>query len=303
MKSKLKIVSRSSNLALKQVEIVEEKLSKIFDIEVIKIKTQADKNIQKPLHEIGGKGLFVKELEKYLLEKKAHIAIHSLKDVETKIAKNTFICAVSSRESRHDVLLGDYKNLSALPNHAIIGTSSPRRTAFLKAFRKDFQIKTCRGNIETRIDKLKKGEFHALILAEAGLKRLNIDYNNVIPLETMPPSAGQGVIAIQCLETIEKKYLNKLISSINDERVYFEILAERSLVRHLNGSCQSPISSSATSKLSGQITLQGSVANINGTEIISDQVSGENMDAEMVGKKLADILILKGARKILDESV
>ena len=303
MKSKLKIVSRSSNLALKQVEIVKEKLSKFFDIEIIKIKTKADNNTQRPLYEIGGKGLFVKELEKYLIEKKADVAIHSLKDVETSLAKNTFLCAVTARESRHDVLVGEYKNLSLLPRDAIIGTSSPRRTAFLKAYRKDFQIKICRGNIETRIEKLKKGEYDALILAEAGLKRLNIDCKNVIPLEIMPPSAGQGVIAIQSLESSEKENINKLISSINDKSVYFEILAERSLVKHLNGNCRSPISSNATSNQSGEITLQGSVANMNGTEILSDQVSGKKTDAEIIGKKLAEKLILKGARKILNETV
>ena len=303
MKSKLRIVSRSSNLALKQVEIIEKKLKKVYDIEIIKVKTFADKNIRKPLYEIGGKVHFVKELENVLLEKKADIAIHSLKDMETILAENTFICAVSTRESRNDVLISDYDCLSSLPKKSVIGTSSPRRTAFLKAFRKDFIIKICRGNVETRIKQLKTGIFDALVLAEAGLKRLNIKYKNIIPLKIIPPAAGQGVIAIQTSNNYSKQKVKRIAKIINDEVSFCEITAERSLVRYLNGSCQSPISSNAIcSPKTKRLTLKGSVANLSGSKIINDEISGKSDDAEAIGKILAQRLIIKGAKKILGKN-
>ena len=301
MKSKLIIVSRSSNLAIKQVEIINEKLSKFFNVEVIKVKTTADKNLKKPLYEIGGKGLFVKELEKFLLDKKADIAIHSLKDMEAELSKDTCICAVTKSISKYDVLLSNYDDLSSLPKHAIIGTSSPRRSAFLKAFRSDFIIKACRGNIETRIEKLNKGNFDAIVLAEAGLKRLKIKYKNIIPFKIIPPAAGQGVIAIQCHKNLEKQKKEKIISLVNNKITYFQILAERSLVKNLNGSCKSPISAAANTDNSGNLTLKGSVSNLNGTRIISDEVVGKKTEAEIIGKKLAKSLILNGAKKLLDD--
>ncbi len=301
MKSKLIIVSRSSNLAIKQVEIINEKLSKFFNVEVIKVKTTADKNLKKPLYEIGGKGLFVKELEKFLLDKKADIAIHSLKDMEAELSKDTFICAVTKSISKYDVLLSNYDDLSSLPKHAIIGTSSPRRSAFLKAFRSDFIIKACRGNIETRIEKLNKGNFDAIVLAEAGLKRLKIKYKNIIPFKIIPPAAGQGVIAIQCHKNLEKQKKEKIISLINNKITYFQILAERSLVKNLNGSCKSPISAAANTDNFGNLTLKGSVSNLDGTRIISDEVVGKKTEAEIIGKKLAKSLILNGAKTLLDD--
>ena len=301
MKSKLIIVSRSSNLAIKQVEIINEKLSKFFNVEVIKVKTTADKNLKKPLYEIGGKGLFVKELEKFLLDKKADIAIHSLKDMEAELSKDTCICAVTKSISKYDVLLSNYDDLSSLPKHAIIGTSSPRRSAFLKAFRSDFIIKACRGNIETRIEKLNKGNFDAIVLAEAGLKRLKIKYKNIIPFKIIPPAAGQGVIAIQCHKNLEKQKKEKIISLVNNKITYFQILAERSLVKNLNGSCKSPISAAANTDNFGNITLKGIVSNLNGTRIISDEVVGKKTEAEIIGKKLAKSLILNGAKTLLDD--
>ena len=196
---KIKIASRSSRLALKQTEIVSKSLKKFFEIEVVKVSTTGDKLLNKPLAEVGGKGLFVKELERSLLNGDAHIAVHSLKDMEVHIAKDTFIGAIHSRDSRNDVLLGKYKSLSDLPKNAIIGTNSPRRTAFLKYFRNDLTIKLCRGNIESRISKLNENKYDALVLAEAGLNRLDINYSYKRPIKDMPPSAGQGAIAIQCL--------------------------------------------------------------------------------------------------------
>ena len=147
--------------------------------------------------------------------------------METELAKNTYICAVAKRESKHDVLVSEYKNIASLPIKASIGTSSPRRKGFLKAFRPDLNIKQCRGNVETRLNKLKNGEFDGLILAEAGLKRLKIRYNNIISLDIIPPAAGQGVIAIQCHKDLEKQKVDKIFSLINDDKTFYEIQAER----------------------------------------------------------------------------
>ena len=224
---KIKIASRSSRLALKQTEIVSESLKKFFEIEVVKVSTTGDKFLNKPLAEIGGKGLFVKELERSLLNGDAHIAVHSLKDMEVHIAKDTFIGAIHSRDSRNDVLLGKYKSLSDLPKNAIIGTTSPRRTAFLKYFRNDLTVKLCRGNVESRISKLNENKYDALVLAEAGLNRLGINYSCKIPIKVMPPSAGQGAIAIQCLNHIKNKKINswcRFCKKCYSKRTYRKIL-------------------------------------------------------------------------------
>ncbi len=299
MKSKLRIVSRSSKLALKQVEIFCNKLSKKFDFEIIKIQTSADKILDKPLYELGGKGLFTKELEECLLKNIADIAVHSLKDMDNNIAKGTTLLAVLKRESRNDVFVSNYKNLSFLPFNAVIGTSSPRRTAFIKAYRKDLKIKSCRGNIDTRLNKLKEGQYDALILAKAGMKRMKLKFTNVIPISILPPPAGQGVIAIQCSNLLNKKSKDDLHKLVNDEKTFYETLAERSLVKHLNGSCRSPISSSANINKAGILTLKGYVADIKGSKIIYDSFFDNYKNAKRIGEKLAKNLIRKGANKIL----
>ena len=183
---KIRIATRNSPLALWQAKFVKKQLIQThtnIEVELIGMQTEGDRFLESSLSNIGGKGLFVKELEQLLVNKKADIAIHSLKDMETELAKNTYICAVAKRESKHDVLVSEYKNIVSLPIKASIGTSSPRRKGFLKAFRPDLNIKQCRGNVETRLNKLKNGEFDGLILAEAGLKRLKIRYNNIISLD------------------------------------------------------------------------------------------------------------------------
>ena len=266
---KIKIASRSSRLALKQTEIVCESLKKFFEIEVVKVSTTGDKLLNKPLAEVGGKGLFVKELERSLLNGDAHIAVHSLKDMEVHIAKDTFIGAIHSRDSRNDVLLGKFKSLSDLPKNAIIGTTSPRRTAFLKYFRNDLTIKLCRGNIESRISKLNENKYDALVLAEAGLNRLDINYSCKIPIKVMPPSAGQGAIAIQCLNKIKNKKINEIIFSLNDQKAFFETQAERSFIKKINGNCYSPISVSANVIDNKTLSIEAYIINTKGTEMIT----------------------------------
>ena len=297
---KIKIASRSSRLALKQTEIVCESLKKFFEIEVVKVSTTGDKFLNKPLAEVGGKGLFVKELEISLLNGDAHIAVHSLKDMEVHIAKDTFIGAIHSRDSRNDVLLGKYKSLSDLPKNAIIGTTSPRRTAFLKYFRNDLTIKLCRGNIESRISKLNENKYDALVLAEAGLNRLDINYSCKIPIKVMPPSAGQGAIAIQCLNKIKNKKINDIIFSLNDQKAFFETQAERSFIKTINGNCYSPISVSANVIDNKTLSIEAYIINIKGTEMITDKIEGHKTDAMITGELLAKKLIKKGAKKLLE---
>ncbi len=297
---KIKIASRSSRLALKQTEIVSESLKKFFEIEVVKVSTTGDKFLNKPLAEIGGKGLFVKELERSLLDGDAHIAVHSLKDMETHIAKNTFIGAIHSRDSRNDVLLGKYKSLSDLPKNAIIGTTSPRRTAFLKYFRSDFNIKLCRGNIDSRISKLNENKYDALVLAEAGLNRLDINYSCKIPIKVMPPSAGQGAIAIQCLNQMKNKKINEIIYSLNDQKAFAETQAERSFIKTINGNCHSPISVSANVLDNKTLFMEAYIINTKGTEMIADKIEGDKTDAMITGELLAKKLIKKGAKKLLE---
>ena len=297
---KIKIASRSSRLALKQTEIVSESLKKFFEIEVVKVSTTGDKLLNKPLAEVGGKGLFVKELERSLLNGDAHIAVHSLKDMEVHIAKDTFIGAIHSRDSRNDVLLGKYKSLSDLPKNAIIGTTSPRRTAFLKYFRNDFTIKLCRGNVESRISKLNENKYDALVLAEAGLNRLDINYSYKIPIKDMPPSAGQGAIAIQCLNKIKNKKINEIIFSLNDQKAFAETLAERSFIKTINGNCYSPISVSANVIDNNTLSIEAYIINTKGTEMITDKIEGYKTEAMTTGKLLAKKLIKKGAKKLLE---
>ena len=297
---KIKIASRSSRLALKQTEIVSESLRKFFEIEVVKVSTTGDKFLNKPLSEIGGKGLFVKELEKSLLNGDAHIAIHSLKDMETHIAKDTFIGAIHSRDSRNDVLLGKYKSLSDLPKNAIIGTTSPRRTAFLKYFRNDLTVKLCRGNVESRISKLNENKYDALVLAEAGLNRLGINYSCKIPIKIIPPSAGQGAIAIQCLNQIKNKKINEIVFSLNDQKAFAETQAERSFIKTINGNCYSPISVSANVIDNKTLSIEAYIINIKGTEMITDKIEGYKTDAITTGELLAKKLIKKGAKKLLE---
>jgi len=297
---KIKIASRSSRLALKQTEIVSESLKKFFEIEVVKVSTIGDKFLNKPLAEVGGKGLFVKELERSLLNGDAHIAVHSLKDMEVHIAKDTFIGAIHSRDSRNDVLLGKYKSLSDLPKNAIIGTTSPRRTAFLKYFRNDLNVKLCRGNIESRISKLNENKYDALVLAEAGLNRLDINYSCKIPIKVMPPSAGQGAIAIQCFNQMKNKKINEIIFSLNDQKAFAETQAERSFIKTINGNCYSPISVSANVLDNKTLFMEAYIINTKGTEMIADKIEGDKTNAMITGELLAKKLIKKGAKKLLE---
>ncbi len=296
MSLKIRIATRKSRLALRQVEIVKTFLGKEIQTETVEVITSADKILNKSLSDLGGKGLFIKELENYILNDKADIAVHSMKDMETEVAAKTRIAAVLPRGDRSDVLLGNYSSLDDLPDKAIIGTSSVRRAAFVKSYRHDLEIKLLRGNVETRIQKLHDGMFDGIILAKAGLDRLNIFEGNLIPKEIIPPASAQGVIAIQSTENKENQYekdLNDYLSDINDMNTYYETLAERSFLSELDGSCRSPISSSAYIIDNDYLSLHGAVANLDGTRVIKSEIKGSKEDAVLLGQELGKEIMIK----------
>jgi hydroxymethylbilane synthase len=296
MSLEIRIATRKSRLALRQVEIVKTFLGKEIQTETVEVITSADKILNKSLSDLGGKGLFIKELENYILNDKADVAVHSMKDMETEVAAKTRIAAVLPRGDRGDVLLGNYSSLDDLPDKAIIGTSSVRRAAFIKSYRQDIVIKLLRGNVETRIQKLNDGMFDGIILAKAGLDRLNIFEGNLIPKEIIPPASAQGVIAIQSTENKENQYekdLNDYLSDINDMNTYYETLAERSFLSELDGSCRSPISSSAYIIDNDYLSLHGAVANLDGTRVIKSEIKGPKEDAVLLGQELGKEIMIK----------
>ena len=302
MKLKIRIASRKSKLALRQVEILKGYFDLGIETEILEVITSGDQILNKSLSEIGGKGLFIKELEKFILDGSADVAVHSMKDMETEIAQNTVISAVLPRGDRSDILLGKYSTLDDLPYNAVIGTSSVRRAAFTKSYRPDLVIKLLRGNVETRIKKLEDGLFDAIILAKAGLDRLKINVGKQIPSDIMPPAATQGAIAIQSTTNRNNKYekdLNNYLLNINDNETYFETLAERSLLKTLDGSCRSPISASAYIIENDRLKLYGAIARLDGTKVVKSEIVGLKKDAVLLGKNLGTEILSKANGEII----
>ncbi len=302
MKLKIRIATRKSKLALCQVEILKSYFDLGIETEILEVITSGDQILNKSLSEIGGKGLFIKELEKFILDGSADIAVHSMKDMETEIAQNTVISAVLPRGDRSDILLGKYSTLDDLPYNAVIGTSSVRRAAFTKSYRPDLVIKLLRGNVETRIQKLEDGLFDAIILAKAGLDRLKINVGKQIPSDIIPPAATQGAIAIQSTTNRNNKYekdLNNYLLNINDNETYFETLAERSLLKTLDGSCRSPISASAYIIENDRLKLYGAIARLDGTKVVKSEIVGLKKDAVLLGKNLGTEILSKANGEIV----
>ena len=299
---KIKIATRKSQLALRQVDLVTDALGKNVEATILDIVTSGDKTLEKSLADIGGKGLFIKELENVILNDKADIAVHSMKDMETKIAQNTIISAVLPRGDRSDLLISDYSSFDELPKGAVIGTSSVRRAAFAKSYRPDLIIKLLRGNVGTRIAKLNNREFDGIILAKAGLDRLNINIGHVIPKEIIPPASTQGVIAIQSTNfknTSLELNINNLLAEVNDKKTYYETLAERSFLGFLDGSCRTPISASAYVTENNNLILDGAIAKLDGTVVIKSSISGLMEDAVLLGQELGKEIVSKGGKNLL----
>ncbi len=303
-KNILRIATRKSPLALWQTNHVRDVLISIhpeLQVEVMEMSTEGDKIIDTPLAKIGGKGLFVKELENGLIEGRADIAVHSMKDVPVELPKDLAISVIMRREDPYDAFVSNhYLNLAALPKGAIMGTSSLRRQSQLLALRPDLQIRSLRGNVGTRLNKLDKGEYDAIVLAAAGLKRLNMAerIREVLKPDVMLPGIGQGAIGIESrrddAETLE------LITPLNDIPTQQRVMAERALNECLDGGCQVPIAGFAQIDAYG-LAVQGLVGDLEGRQMLRSHIHGPIELAEVLGTKLGEELLAKGAAQILEK--
>jgi len=306
MQKTIKIGTRGSLLALWQADWVRDALlahNPDLDIELVIIKTKGDKILDTPLAQVGGKGLFVKEIETAMLDAEIDLAVHSMKDMPSFIPEGLQIGAIPLRENPHDVLISHPRNpsvLSQLDDGARIGTCSLRRSAQLLNFRPDFQIMPLRGNLDTRLKKLESENLNAIILAAAGVLRLGLAdrITEYINADIMLPAVGQGAL---CIETrADDPVIGPLIKHLNHPPTHIVVTGERAFLNHLEGGCQVPIA--AHGHTDGQaFTLTGLVASVDGKTCIKDTVSGLAENSANIGVELAQRLLDRGARTILDE--
>jgi hydroxymethylbilane synthase len=302
MNKTLKIATRKSPLALWQAEHVKARLEAIhphLNVELIKMTTKGDQILNSPLSKIGGKGLFIKELEVGIMEGVADIAVHSMKDVPYEIPKGFELGAILARENPFDAFVSNkFDSISDLPKNAKVGTCSMRRIVQLKAQRPDLEILDLRGNVNTRLQKLDDGEFDAIILACAGLIRLKFEdriKQEISAIESLP-AVGQGAVGIEIRENDQE--ILDLIKPLIDQDSTYRVSAERAMNARLEGGCSVPIAGYAT--LDGdQISLTGLVGNVESGVILKHQVSGHVHQAEVLGETLGDQLIKMGAKDIL----
>lgn len=298
----LKIATRDSQLALWQAEFVAAALQQAHSgltVELIKMKAQGDRILDTPLAKIGGKGLFVKELEEGLLNGSADLAVHSMKDVPMVLPAGLHLAAICPREDPRDALVSNrFESLEALPLGAVVGTSSLRRQAQLLAVRPDLEIRFLRGNLQTRLRKLDEGQYAAIILASAGLIRLGLAerIRQVLPVTLLLPAVGQGAVGIECRQ--EDAEVNALLQPLNDRATALRVLAERAMNERLQGGCQVPIGGYA--ELEGdQLYLRGLVAATDGSEIIQSAIRGAAASGIDLGRALAEDLLARGADRLL----
>lgn len=300
---KIVVGSRTSNLALTQTNWVIEQLKQLdvpYEFEVKEIMTKGDRILDVMLSKVGGKGLFVKELELAMLNEEIDMAVHSMKDMPAVLPEGLMIASIPVRADHRDALISKkYSSLGEMPSGAVVGTSSLRRSAQILAKRPDLEIKWIRGNIETRLRKLNEGEYDAIILAAAGLDRMGWSEEIVTEYMTIDdclPAVGQGALAIQCRENDEE--VKQLLAKINDEHTMRTITAERSFLHTLEGGCQVPIAAFAELESNQTVRLTGLVGEPDGKVIISDTLTGD--DPDKVGRQLAKQLMDRGAKEILE---
>ena len=310
MTTTLTIATRGSRLALWQAEHIKALLEKRHQIrvELLILKTKGDIILDVPLSKVGGKGLFVKEIEEALLDDRADLAVHSMKDVPMKLPEGLVLGATPEREDPADLLLSmRYASLAALPKGGRVGTSSLRRQAQLLALRSDLEVLSLRGNVDTRIRKLGDGEFDAIIMAAAGMKRLGITLPHMVPLDFLP-AAGQGALGIEF--KAERTDVADLLAFLNHPETFVRVEAERAFLAGLEGGCQVPIAAHARlSKYSGsgalvpgaELILEGLVADIRGRTIIRRTLRGEPAGARALGQTLAGEVKDAGGAAILYE--
>jgi hydroxymethylbilane synthase len=312
---KISIGTRGSKLALWQAEWIKSELEKRYsylEIELNRIKTTGDKILDVPLAKVGGKGLFVKEIEEAVLRHEVDIAVHSMKDVPTEFPEGLHLAVVCKREDPRDALIISEKLkvksekrkikslLYSLPNGAKIGTSSLRRSCQLLNIRPDLKIEQLRGNLDTRLRKLDEGQFDAVILATAGVKRLGLKnrITEILPFKISLPAIGQGAIGIEC--RIDDEFIRNLIAPLNHSETSLCVKTERAFLKRLGGGCQVPIA--AYAKLDkGRVKMDALVGSITGERLIKGHIEGLPVHVEHLGIKLAEDILSRGAKEILDE--
>lgn len=303
-KRRLVIATRESKLAMWQAEWVKGQLSKLhpnLSIELLGMTTSGDQQQDVALRKIGGKGLFIKELEEALLDGRADIAVHSMKDVPMDLPPGFALPVICERDDPRDVFVSNkYKSIAELPTSATIGTASLRRQTQLQALRSDLNMQDIRGNIHTRLRKLDDGEYDGLIMASAGLRRMELGnrISAYLSVEECLPAAGQGALGIECLEGADA--VKELIMPLNHELTAIAVTAERAVCRRLNGGCQVPIAAFAEVHRD-DVHLRALVAGRNGVHIVRSELTGKSEHADSIGTRVADELIQQGAEKILRE--
>jgi len=304
LRKQIRIGTRASALALWQAEWVKSELEKKYPgmtVTLTKIKTTGDKILDVPLAMVGGKGLFVKEIEEAMLREEIDIAVHSMKDVPTFFPEGLHLGAITKREDARDALLSrNGVKFHDLPKGATVGTSSLRRQAQLISIRPDLKIAQLRGNVDTRLRKLREGQFDAIILAAAGVKRLGLaeHVTEYIEPEISLPAIGQGALGIEC--RAGDRELNDMIAFFNHQESRVCVTGERALLRRLEGGCQVPIACYGTMK-NGTLSLTGLVASVDGARVVKESIQGPPADAEKLGVTLAETLLSLGADVILKE--
>ncbi|WP_375056503.1 hydroxymethylbilane synthase [Zobellella sp. DQSA1] len=300
----IRIATRKSLLALWQAHYVKDRLEQLYPdvtVELVPMTTQGDVLLDTPLSKIGGKGLFIKELEQAMLDGRADIAVHSMKDVPVEFPAGLGLTVICEREDPRDAFVSNqYQSLDQLPAGAVVGTASLRRECQIRARRPDLQIKTLRGNVQTRLRKLDEGEYDAIILAAAGLKRLELEARIACllsPDESLPAN-GQGAVGIEC--RLDDAELLTLLAPLDHYPTRLRVMAERAMNQGLQGGCQVPIG--AYAELEGdKLWLRGLVGKPDGSQIIFEEITGFASQGEALGAELAKRLLARGADKILDE--
>ncbi|APG28508.1 hydroxymethylbilane synthase [Syntrophotalea acetylenivorans] len=302
---RFRIGTRASRLALWQAEWVKSSLQQLhptLQVELVKIQTEGDRILDVPLAKIGGKGLFVKEIEEALLDGRIDLAVHSMKDVPTLLPPGLELRCITERADPRDclVLAAPQKNLADLPQGARIGTSSLRRRAQLLHKRPDLRISDMRGNVDTRLRKMREEGLDGIVLAAAGLKRLGYEEHIGLYLEPKDclPAIAQGALGLEC--RIDDKATHALLAPLHHPATAMEVTAERAFLARLEGGCQVPVAGYAQ-LLDDRLELTGLVARIDGSEVLKDSLTCPADEAAEVGRALADILLRCGADQILGE--
>ncbi|XID75124.1 hydroxymethylbilane synthase [Alkanindiges sp. WGS2144] len=302
MMQTLKIATRQSPLALWQAEHIKQRLQDLHPglrVELVTFVTQGDKILDTPLAKIGGKGLFVKELENALLDGRADLAVHSMKDVPMELPEGLSLAVICEREDPCDAFVSNtYASLDDLPHGARLGTSSLRRKCQIQAYRPDLDIIDLRGNVGTRLSKLDAGQYDAIILAAAGLKRLKLEdrIKQILDIQVSLPAVGQGALGLECRSNDQT--VLTLLAPLSDPATSVCVQAERAFNRTLEGGCQVPIAGFAVLG-NDQLHMQGRVGSPDGKHLLKAELSGAPEQAEQLGRQLAQLLLEQGAGQLL----